>query len=102
MKSFLARALLLIFVTSINSLKGGFGYIFIKAFEVMAPGTVKAAHDIGATVSEEADEYCGDSCCLCPCKVGLCGCGIIPAILCVSCSYEAAKGCRCCVMEQPK
>lgn len=102
MKSFLAMALLLIFVTSINSLKGGFGYIFIKAFEVMAPGTVEVTNTIRANVSEEADEYCGDSCCRCPCKVGLCGFGIIPAILCVSCSYEAAKGCRCCVMEQPK
>jgi len=102
MKSFLAIALLLIFVTSVNPLKGGLCYVFLQAFRVMAPGTVEVAHHLDATVREDADEYCGDSCCVCPCKVGLCGCGIIPAILCVSCGYEAAKGCRCCVMEQPK
>lgn len=101
MKNFLAIALL-IFVTSINTLRGSFCALCIEAFRVMAPQTVEVTNVIRATVNRDADEDCGDSCCACPCKVGLCGCGIIPVILCVSCVYEAAKGCRCCVMEQPK
>lgn len=99
MKRFLAIALLLIFVTSINTLKSS---LCIEAFRVMAPGTVEVTHTIRESVKDNAEQDCGNSCWACPCKVALCGCGIIPVILCVSCCYEAAKGCRCCVMEQPK
>lgn len=102
MKRFLAIALLLIFVTPINILKSSFCNIFIEAFRAIAPETVEVAYHVKAGVSDNVNQDCGNSYWACPCKVALCGCGIIPAIVCLSCCYEAAKGCRCCVMEQPK
>jgi hypothetical protein len=62
MKNFLAIALLLIFVTSINTLRGFFCALCIEAFSVIAPRTVEVTNIIRATVNRDAGEDCGDSC----------------------------------------